>query len=167
MSNSHFKIRFIAHLTMFYGFVALLVVTAIIFLGVYLFRVELPLSLENPVKILANLGAAALLVGCTLAIYQRLKGDERAGNSTYYDWIFIIVLYGVCLSGIFTEVVRLLDIVLLAYLLYFVHLVLVFYLIAYIPYSKFAHLFYRSLAMIYSNYLQGGIGSSPEIAKEG
>jgi quinone-modifying oxidoreductase subunit QmoC len=160
LKHSRFKkcerssFRYLAHLLIFYGFIALAAVTGLIFLGTYLLGTELPLSMYNPVKILANLGALSLFIGCTIVISNRLKETEDKSRSAYFDWVFIVMLYLVGISGILTEVTRLSDIAVLAYWLYFIHLVLVFYLLAYLPFSKFAHLVYRTVAMIYASYSQ-------------
>ena len=51
------------------------------------------------------------------------------------------------LTGIVSEIMRLAQFGLLMYLIYYVHLVLIFALFLYAPYSKFAHLAYRTVAL--------------------
>jgi quinone-modifying oxidoreductase subunit QmoC len=148
------RFRYLAHLLILYSFAALAVVTGVVFFGIYFLGLEhmLPLAQWNPVKLLANLGAIALITGCTIVISNRLKEDEAKSKSTYLDWVFIIIVYLVAISGLLTEIVRLVNIPVLAYSIYFIHLVLVFYLIAYLPFSKFAHMIYRTVALVYASY---------------
>ena len=67
--------------------------------------------------------------------------------STYFDWFFLLTLVGVALTGILSEIMRLAQFALLMYSVYFVHLLLIFALFLYAPYSKFAHLAYRTVAV--------------------
>jgi quinone-modifying oxidoreductase subunit QmoC len=53
-------------------------------------------------------------------------------------------------TGILSELVRLADIAVLAYIIYFIHLVVVFFLFAYAPFSKIAHMLYRATAMVFA-----------------
>ena len=46
----------------------------------------------------------------------------------------------------------------IAYVIYFVHLASVFYIIAYLPYSKLAHLVYRTVAMGYAAHIDRPFG---------
>ena len=109
----------------------------------------LPLPLYHPVKILGNLGAISFAAGLGLMVYHRATDKDKAGISNYYDVIFLAVMCGLAVTGILTEVIRLAGLGALAYSMYFVHLVLVFFLIAYLPYSKFAHIVYRTVAILH------------------
>jgi quinone-modifying oxidoreductase subunit QmoC len=148
------RIRMLAHMSIFYGCLAFLLVTASVFIGTYAFGIETPLSSYNPLKIIANLGAIAVIFGCLLVIFRRLKGGKDVGNSSYLDWNLIILILVVTVLGVLTEVFRLAELATAAYVLYFIHLVSVFYGIAYFPYSKLAHLMYRSLAIMYTDSLK-------------
>lgn len=145
------RIRMLAHMSIFYGCLAFVLVTASVFIGTYAFGIETPLSSYNPLKIIANLGAIAVIFGCLLVIFRRLRGGKDVGNSSYLDWNLIILILTVTVLGVLTEVFRLAELATAAYVFYFIHLVSVFYGIAYFPYSKLAHLMYRSLAIMYKD----------------
>jgi quinone-modifying oxidoreductase subunit QmoC len=115
-----------------------------------------PYPLTDPVKWLANVSALTLLVGITLVIRNRQKNVEKAGKGGYYDWLFIYIIYAIMATGILSEVVRLSNIAVLAYLIYFTHLMVVFFLFAYAPFSKMAHMFYRATAMVFEKQYREG-----------
>lgn len=150
---SESKFRYLTHLAIFYGFVALFIVTTIVFFGIYLFGLELPMHFHHPVKLFANLGAIFLFGGLTVAVFYRFTNQEKSGKNTYYDWLFLLILYAVTVSGILTEVARLMNHAEIAYSIYFIHLVTIFFLIAYFPYSKFAHVVFRTVAIAYANMI--------------
>jgi quinone-modifying oxidoreductase subunit QmoC len=145
------RIRMLSHMAIFYGCMSFALVTASVFIGTYTVGLELPMAQYHPLKIIANLGAIAVITGCLLIIVRRLSAGKATGNSSYLDWNLVILILVVTSLGILTEVLRLADLATAAYVLYFIHLVLVFYGIAYFPYSKLAHLLYRSLAILYAD----------------
>ena len=53
-------------------------------------------------------------------------------------------------TGFLCEILRLADMPGLAYPTYFIHLIFIFFLLVYIPYSKFAHIIYRFVAMLHA-----------------
>lgn len=146
------KPRYLGHLTLFYGFIALLATTTLVFFGLYFTDgLELPMSLGHPIKILGNLGAILFIIGCGLVLYRRIADPDKAGKSGYTDWIFILDLLLIGITGVLCEVFRLTNLPLIAYPTYFLHLVLVFFLIAYFPFSKFSHFLYRIAAVTHCN----------------
>ena len=71
-------------------------------------------------------------------------------------------------SGFATELLHYLRMAPHRHVVYFSHLVFVFALLIYLPYSKFAHLLYRTTAMIFAeHYGRNGAGSTPAISHEG
>jgi quinone-modifying oxidoreductase subunit QmoC len=153
------------HLYAFYGFIALFVVTIYAVFDIYLFPViglesVYPFNLVHPMKIVANLGGILLVAGALKAILDRRKEAGDTSGATAYDNIFIWILLLVGITGFITEFFRFTVGVdahggamqYTAYAVYFVHLMCVFGLLVYLPYSKFAHLWYRTVAMIYSEY---------------
>jgi quinone-modifying oxidoreductase, subunit QmoC len=156
--------RKMAHMLVFFSFIGLAITTAWAVLYLYGFEImeamgktpyswllgPSPYPLINPMKILANASALGLLIGISLVISNRLKNKERAGGGGYYDWLFIYIVFAIMATGILSELVRLADIAVLAYIIYFAHLIVVFFLFAYAPFSKMAHMAYRATAMVFA-----------------
>jgi quinone-modifying oxidoreductase subunit QmoC len=139
-----------AHLVVFYGFLGLVVTTASVGIGIYAFGYLTPWPLWHPVKILGNLSGMAVLAAVLVFAYRRITDGQKAGKSTYADWLFLAILLLTTLTGFLCELLRLADLPRLAYPMYVVHLTLIFALLVYVPYSKFAHVVYRSTAMLHA-----------------
>lgn len=148
------KGRYTSHLLVFYSFVALAITTAIGALYIDILHIESPFSFGHgtPVKILGNLGAIAILAGTALMINNRFKNAEKVGIGSYFDWLLIGIIGVVGVSGFLAQLLRIAGVAGLAYPMYFIHLVFVFSLFIYLPYSKLAHLFYRGAAMAFVKY---------------
>jgi quinone-modifying oxidoreductase subunit QmoC len=117
-----------------------------------------PFNLTHPMKIVANIGGLILVVGSGKVILDRLNAPKDGKHqSTAFDWIFVWLIFWVGVTGFATQVFRFTvtpetmgGVEYAAYTTYFIHLVLVFGLLVYLPYSKFAHMWYRTLAMTYA-----------------
>lgn len=144
------KDRTTAHLMVFYSFIGLFIVTNIFFVVLYVFQTHGPYSQLNPVKWLANVCGIALVIGSSLMIKNRMGKTDQV--STYKDWYLLWLVFGLGASGMLTEMTRLAGIAGLSYALYFIHLIFVFNLFMFIPFSKLAHLVYRTVAMAYAEY---------------
>ncbi len=147
------KGRYLSHILVLFSFVGLFVVTNIFFVALYILHVPGPYSLANPVKVLANISGIALLVGSILMISNRLKDrGPNVGKGSYFDWSLIVLVLALAVTGLLSQLIRLVHLASVAYPMYFAHLVFVFCLFTYLPFSKLAHLVYRTLAMAYSRY---------------
>lgn len=142
-----------AHLLTFYGFIGLTITTTWAAFYLYAMNWESPYPLKDPLKIWGNLSALALLTGITLIIVNRLRVSPKAGFGNYFDWMLITIIYTITVTGILSEAFRLLNIASIAYPVYFIHLVFVFVLFAYAPFSKMAHLVYRTVAMVFTKHI--------------
>jgi quinone-modifying oxidoreductase subunit QmoC len=105
--------------------------------------------LFHPVKILGVVSGLFLVIGLVLFILKRYKTEEQFGKSSYSDWLFVWVIFGVAFTGMGIVFLRMSDVAVIAYITYFIHLTLVFFLLWYMPYSKFAHMIYRFLGLTY------------------
>jgi quinone-modifying oxidoreductase subunit QmoC len=134
-----------------WGFILLAVTTTCVAAGVYVFHYETPYPLSNPIKWIGNVGALILILGSSLAFINRLSKPDAVGKGTYFDWLFLSVVLATGVTGLLTEILRLANAPDVAYPVYFIHLVFVWFLFVYLPFSKFAHLLYRTTALVYAS----------------
>jgi len=157
LTHSHFKHceesrgRFLSHTLTFYGFLGLFITTCGVVVSYYGFHYY-PLALFHPLKVLGNVSTIALAAGLILIVGDRNAKAGTSETSTSRDWNFIVILAAVTVTGLVTEVLRFANIAAIAYPVYYVHLVFVFALLIYLPYSRFAHLVYRTVALVHAKY---------------
>jgi quinone-modifying oxidoreductase subunit QmoC len=144
------KDRYLAHFLVFYSFIGLFIVTNAFFVALYGLQIHGPYAQMNPVKWLANISGVALIIGGVLMIRNRLSKTDQ--TSAYKDWYLLGLVLGLGLTGMLTETTRLAGLAGISYWTYFIHLVFVFNLFAFLPFSKLAHLVYRTVAMAYNEY---------------
>ncbi len=156
--------RYIAHMSIFWGYVLTFAATSIIavpdmFTTTVLgwdhhkFNDELYPTVKSIAKVLGLVGGILLMLGCAYYIVNRLINKEAYFQASLFsDWIFLLLSFTIGLSGFLMDIFEFINVLELAYWMYGVHLVLVFHLIITATFTKFAHLEYRLLAVWYAEY---------------
>jgi quinone-modifying oxidoreductase subunit QmoC len=150
-----------AHVMAMYGFIGLFVTTTLVGVFYYLNRFGLdvrvtPYDFFHPIKVLGNVSGTLVFLGCVLVVVRRMAKSE-AGVATAFDWVFVWVLLLTVLMGFLAQVFRVFEFRITAYTAYYVHLVFVFFLLAYAGYTKMAHIFFRAAAMVYARWSGRGL----------
>ncbi len=138
--------RFWGHLLTLWGFAGLALVGTIVGIGTMFGVMRTPLPLLHPAKIFANICAVVILAGLAFLFADRVGNPRNRAASTYFDWFFLLTIGGVVVTGVISELLRMSQSSIM-YPVYFVHLVLILTLFLYAPYSKFAHMAYRAVAI--------------------
>lgn len=157
------RLRRFGHPLLFFAFVGLFLTTAwdVIYMygheifglhpiGMFHFGMP-PVPDDDPLKVLAGISTLMFVLGTLLLIVNRVTSSAKASIGSYFDWAFIGVVIGVGLTGILSYRLRKMGLD-AAYLVYYFHLVFIWVLFAYAPYSKFAHMFYRTTAMVFARH---------------
>jgi quinone-modifying oxidoreductase subunit QmoC len=142
--------RSTAHMMVLFGFIALFIVTNAFFAAEWIFHIEGPYRQINPVKWLGNLGGILLIIGGFLLLRARMAKKDQA--SSYWDWYLIGLVLSLGIFGMLTQMLRLGGMYDLSAFIYFLHLITIWALFAYTPFSKLAHIVYRTVAMTYQEY---------------
>ncbi|MDR2743626.1 MAG: quinone-interacting membrane-bound oxidoreductase complex subunit QmoC [Desulfovibrio sp.] len=147
--------RKLGHMLLVYSFAVLAFVTAVVALGhwggkiIPAVEIHTPMPLTFPVKILANIGALLMLCGLASLTWRRVSLDRANHASSFYDWYLLGIVWLVAVTGILSQSFRLADALKPAFVAYYFHLVFVWMLFAYLPWSKLGHFVYRTAALVY------------------
>ncbi len=114
-----------------------------------------PLGFFDPWKLLANLAGVGLTIGCVMMMRDRLRRGTRAGRrsrptGTYSDWLLLMLLMAVVLTGFITQALHLARLDSERSWAYALHLVTVLTFFVLLPYSKLAHVGFRTVAMVFA-----------------
>ena len=72
----------------------------------YGFHMELPVPQSHWMKILGNISAVSLVIGCVWLLIHRMDKSKAAGNATAFDNFFLGVVILLTVTGILTELGR-------------------------------------------------------------
>ncbi len=155
--------RNVGHMMLVYGFLGAMVTTGCVLVFVFIPHYlnmlgmeslhswfAVPIDLPHPVKFLGAFSGIALVVGGALLIMRHRTDPEQVGANGYPDNFFIAIIFLTGLTGMLSWILRVSTLAWPAYIMYFLHLVGVWMLLWYMPYSKFAHMIYRTLALTYA-----------------
>ena len=112
--------------------------------------------------------ATVVLVWFTaeIIIGRLRKREEIHKFSDLSDWMFPILLFLMALTGIAVHIFRYLGFPLATYYVYAIHLIIAFsWLVIIIPFGKWTHLLYRSLAVYFQSVKEKAM--QLHLAKEG
>jgi ferredoxin len=135
------------HLAIMWGFLGLFAATILDFL----FKVPgSSVPFWYPARLLGTASGLVLLYGTTVAMVRRLThgGGSCFVHSLLSDWLLLGLLWSVALTGFLLEIAVYQPTgSTWGYAVFLVHVVLALELLILLPFTKFAHMFYRPLAL--------------------
>jgi nitrate reductase gamma subunit len=153
----------IIHLLMVSGY-GLMLVLIIFFLP--WFQTDEIYPLYHPQRWLGYYATIVLLIGAGRALWGRIKKESQMHRFSHpSDWIFPVLLLAVTLTGILQHAFRYWGLPYATYYTYIVHLAFTApMLILEVPFGKWAHLYYRPLAIYFQTVKEKALQVQDEMA---
>ncbi len=145
---SYIKPWFI-HWTIMWGFIGLLLATSLDFM----FK-DPSTDIWWPSRILGTIAGLLMVYGSSMAIYYRIKKITKPyANSRLADWMFLGFLWLAGITGFWLEISVFLGAnTLTNQVVFIIHTIISMQLVILFAFSKFAHAFYRPLALFAHNF---------------
>ena len=143
--------KWFLHSSMMWGFLGLLAATILDYsldlLGIK--PTGTPVPLWYPIRLLGSLSGLLLTYGVTVVLWRRArKADASMKTSNFSDWSFLTMMWIAAVTGFLLEVsLYLPQAPVWGYWMMLVHVVLAMELVLLAPFTKFAHVFYRTVAL--------------------
>ena len=156
-SRSRLHMPWFTHLGLVFGYITMLLL--IVF---FLHRLQAGPDIQWSVHVFGYLASAGLLIGISYMLYGRLAKTQvqhRRSHST--DWMFLWLLFYMVVTGILQHILHRLGFIEAANIAYVIHLMGVVPWLLRMPFSKWAHLIYRPVAM----YLAGIVKDARALAE--
>ena len=136
--------KYLAHMTLFWGFLGLAVATVLDY-GINEYGLDLTKDVPRAIGIISGI---VLMYGASYFIYKRLKKGEVFSTFTHFtDWAFLILLWFGGLTGFIIDVFMYAGLALATYVSMVVHFLVAFDLLITLPFTKFSHAMYRPFAL--------------------
>ncbi len=133
----------IIHLGLMLGYVTMLILVM-----VYIEKLQAGPEIVWQVHIFGYLATIGLVTGTVYFIRNRLKKHYIQYKKSHgTDWVFVILLFIIVVTGIGQHIFHRTGLLQLANIIYVIHLMAVVPWLLRMPFSKWAHLIYRPLAM--------------------
>ena len=108
-------------------------------------------EIQWQVHVFGYLATLGLLAGCFYFFTNRFRGNYIQYKKSHgTDWVFIILLFMIVLTGIIQHILHRTGFIEAANVTYVIHLMFVVPWLLRMPFSKWAHLVYRPLAMYFA-----------------
>lgn len=146
-----YRKKWFIHASIMWGFLGLLAATALDYLldliGAKPTGTWVPIW--YPVRLLGTLAGLLLVYGVSMMILKRIRGaDEASKHSFPSDWVFLILLWLAGVSGFVLEISEYLpQAPMWGYWMLLFHVATAMELVLLAPFTKFAHAFYRTVAL--------------------
>jgi quinone-modifying oxidoreductase subunit QmoC len=158
------KSRWIKHFLLVTGYI---IMFSLVVVFLEWFQTDKIFPIYHPQRWVGYYATVVLLLFTGEIIIGRLRKREEIHKfSDLSDWMFPILLFLMALTGIAVHTFRYLGFPLATYYMYAFHLIIAFsWLVIIIPFGKWTHLLYRSLAIYFQSVKDKAI--QLHLAKEG
>ena len=148
-----YRRRWLIHALTIWGFIGLLIATGLDY-GLAIIGVKesgTPIPIWYPSRLIGTVAGLSLMYGVTMFALNRIgKYNRAAETSKSSDWTFLVLLWVTGLTGFLIEVALYAPPTpAWGYWVFLVHIAIAMELLLFLPFTKFAHVVYRPVALFF------------------